>query len=263
MPIAKGNSTGGYDAVDYIVSNGKTIRQIILGNGKPKNQLRLEDCKYRYFGADRSKEQWVPFHFTTQQNIMNNMATANVYDTGYYSSDSLSLKRGDLLGYSYQYIGNLTHATSTTLFKLSCGSSATNKSELKFTYATNPIPTLYCYQTDPDGTEQLLWSYHIWVETAVNLSVNVYATNSYLYKNPNIIPKLYIDIIATWKRAADTTDRTQAHIAHNCINDNGKCTFLSTFFSERKKPTDCVMTWAAIKEFTYDDVSRANVFVNS
>ena len=262
MPIAKGNNIGGYDAVDYIVSNGTTVRQIILGNGKPKNQLRLEDCKYMYFGADRSKEQWVPFHFTTQQNIMNNMVTSNLYNTGYYSNDSSSLKYRGLLGYSYQYIGNLTHATSTTLFKLSSGSLATNKSELKFTYVANPIPTLYCYQTDPDGTQQILWTCYIYVETAVNLSVNVYATNSYLYKDPNITPKLYVDIIASWERAG-RTDHTQAHIVHNCINDNGSCTFLSTFFSERQGLTDCVMTWTSIKEFTYEDTSRVNVFVKS
>ena len=85
------------------LKNKATVRQIILGEGKPKKELRLQDnSKYLYLGADRATNKWTPFCFEEYQpQLLNGFLAANVIPRceRYYPQQ---IKRRDVYGYSYK-----------------------------------------------------------------------------------------------------------------------------------------------------------------
>lgn len=259
MPIAKGNSIGGYDAVDYIVSNGKTIRQIILGNGKPKNQLRLEDCKYMYIGADRATEKWKPFYFETNRLLMNNNMYVNVFPI-FESYHPEQIRRIDVYGYSYRYKGFnlLEQSTALTLFGLGTNTTP-HTDEITVKYDSNKL-ILHVIDS-VTGTSSDIWEINTNIQNAT-FTINLYATNSYLYKNTSIKPQLFADIILDYPDGTQQHDHIVYESRSVTSDFGGKCPFLSKFFSERRAHTEC-KAFTDLSIDTNTQTSAFNYFISS
>lgn len=260
MAIAIKNIIGGYDDVSYNAINGKTVRQIILGKGIPKKDLRLEDCKYMYIGADRATEKWKPFHFETNRLLMNNNMYVNVipiFDS-YYPQQ---IKRSDVYGYSYKYKGFdlLEQSKTITLFGLRNNTSIPTD-EITVKYDGNKL--ILHIMDSVTGDISDIWESDTSIQNATFI-INLYATNSYLYKNTTVKPKLFADIIL------DYPDNSQQHehvvyTSRNVLGEfGGQCLFLSKFFSERREITDCTAFTDLSNIDSNTQISIFNYFVRA
>lgn len=261
MAIAFGNNIGGYDDVSYLLVNGKTVRQIILGEGKPKKELRLQDnSKYLYLGADRATNKWTPFCFEEYQpQLLNGFLAANViprFDKDY----TKELKITGVQGYSYKYKGfqMLPDTASRTLFGLV--TNTTPYTDYIVVESTNSTITL-SISDSVTNTIETVWKNKTSLQSAT-FSINLYATDSYLYKDASVKPRLYADIILDYPDG----QQRHYHIVHESKSAagsfGGTCPFLDKFFSERRGHVDCKIT-TTLPDLNTSQISIVNYFVNA
>lgn len=261
MAIAFGNNIGGYDDIRYLAVNGKTVRQIILGEGKPKKELRLQDnSKYLYLGAGRATNKWTSFCFEEYQpQLLNGFLAANViprFDKDY----TKELKITGVRGYSYKYKGfqMLPDTASKRLFGLVTNTSP--YTDYIVVDSTNSKITLSILDSAAN-TSETIWESETSLQGAT-FSINLYATDSYLYKNTYVKPRLYADIIL------DYSDGQQRyyHIVHKSKSVagsfRGTCPFLAKFFSERQGHVDCKIN-TTLSDLNTSQISIVNYFVNA
>ena len=261
MAIASGNNIGGYSDVSYLAVNGKTVRQIILGEGKPKKDLRLQDnSKYLYLGAGHATNKWTPFCFEEYQpQLLNGFLAANVIPR--FDKDcTKELKIIGVRGYSYKYKGfqMLPDTVSIRLFGL-----VTNTipyTDYIVVESTESKITLSILDSAAN-TSETIWESETSLQGAT-FSINLYATDSYLYKNTYVKPRLYTDIIL------DYSDGQQRyyHIVYESKSVagsfGGTCPFLAKFFSERQGHVDCKIS-TALPYLNTSQISIVNYFVNA
>ena len=262
MAIAFGNNIGGYDDISYLPVNGKTVRQIILGEGKPKKELRLQDnSKYLYLGADRATNKWTPFCFEEYQpQLLNGFLAANViprFDKDY----TKELRITGVRGYSYKYKGfDLLEQTKTiTLFGLRNNTSIpTDEITVKY----DGIKLILHILDSVTGDTVDMWESDTNIRNAT-FSINLYATNSYLYKDTSVKPKLFADIILDYPDNSQQHEHV-VHTSRNVLGEfGGQCPFLSKFFSERREITDCT-AFTDLSNIDPDtQISTFNYFVNA
>ena len=260
MAIAIKNIIGGYDDVSYNAINGKTVRQIILGKGIPKKDLRLEDCKYMYIGADRATNKWTPFCFEEYQpQLLNGFLAANViprFDKDY----TKELKITGVRGYSYKYNGfqRLPDTIPRRLFGLV--TTTRPYTDYIIVDSTDSKITLSILDS-VTNTSETIWESETSLQSAT-FSINLYATDSYLYKNTYVKPRLYADIILDYPDG----QQRHYHIVHESKSVvgsfGGTCPFLAKFFSERQGHVDCEIS-TTLPDLNTNQISIVNYFVRA
>ena len=268
MAIAFGNNIGGYDDISYLPVNGKTVRQIILGEGKPKKELRLQDnSKYLYLGADRATNKWTPFCFEEYQpQLLSGFLAANViprFDKDY----TKELRITGVRGYSYRYKGfqMLPDTASIRLFGLVTNTSP--YTDYIVVDSTNSKITLSILDSVTNTGEETIWTSETSLQSAT-FSINLYATDSYLYKNTSAKPRLYADIILDYPPSSDYPEGIQynkhvVYTSRSVLGEfGGNCPFLAKFFSERQKLVDCKIS-STLPNLTSSQTSIVNYFVNA
>ena len=235
MAIALGNKD-----VNYIVADGKVVRQIIRGNNNKKEDISITDCKYVYLGADRTSDIWNPFHKHTYGYILPNIFADNWSITDADSTKPVrEIVESGICAYSIRLRGTIPKPDiSYILFSMQSLYDSNNSS----IQIIGDYDVFGTHKYELDLMIPLVGS--VWtcditdIDKITQLDGNVYATSGYLYINPNIKPTLYIDIILQY--AQDGVEkRIQKHISYTYNNDNGSCKYLYPFFAERDKTPHC------------------------
>lgn len=244
--------------INYICADGKIVRQIIIGHGQSKDELQVDDCKYIYIGADRTKEKWEPFFFGRNTSNVSGILGLNAYKHSSIPNIAQIITEKGVYGYAFALTAISMPTSLKSIAQLISNDKSSNSN---INIVWNPTgPKVQININDYNGKQCLNEAIDISsIGSSMHAIINLYATRESLYSKSVISPMLYIDVIIYGYY--DSEKRIQRHYCVEFEKIRGTCFSLRPFFSDGRASGVTCTCVSGIISGDYRAVA-ANVFAH-